>query len=148
MTIQTPNYYTKLLKELNTRYYIILSEFTKTYPKYKTYPTLSQYSDAIETDEQNLQELQSEFFQLKNNLENNISELGRDIFRNNRKISIIEKENKIFSTKITGMNDSSAAAIGMFNDIQLQYNQYLFGNILLGIVIIGTGYKFYQNQKS
>ena len=148
MTIQTPNYYTKLLKELNTRYYIILSEFANTYPKYKTYPTLSQYSDSIETDEQNLQELQSEFFQLKNNLENNISELERDIFRNNRKISVLEKENKILSSKITGMNDSSAAAVGMFNDIQLQYNQYLFGNFLLGIVIVGAGYKFYQNQKS
>ena len=147
MTIQTPNYYAKILKELNVRYYIILSEFATTYPKYKTNPTITQYSDAIKTDEENLQELQSEFFQLKNNLENNISELGRDVFRTNRKISILDKENKILSSKITNMDNSSAAAIGMFNDIQLQYNQYLFGNVLLGLIIIGASYNFYRNKK-
>ena len=147
MTIQTPDYYAKVLKELNIRYYIILSEFATTYPKYKTNPTITQYSDAIETDEENLQELQSEFFQLKNNLENNISELGRDVFRTNRKISILDKENKILSSKITNMDNSSAAALGMFNDIQLQYNQYLFGNVLLGLIIIGASYNFYRNKK-
>ena len=146
MIIQTPDYYVKNLKDLNIRYNIILSEFKTTWPKYKTYPSITQYSDSIKTDEENLQELQGEFFQLKNDLENNIREILKNIRRTNNKISVLNKENKILSTKLNRLNNSNEASIGMVDDIQLRYNQYLLGNIIFSFAIIAFGYNKFNEK--
>ena len=146
MTIQTPNYYVKNLKDLNTRYNIILSEFKTTWPKHKTHPSITQYSDSIKTDEENLEELQADFFQLKNDLENNIREILRNIRRTNIKIGILNKDNEVLSTKLNRMNNSNAASIGMVDDIQLRYNQYLLGNVIFGFAIIAFGYNKFNGK--
>ena len=146
MTIQTPNYYVKNLKDLNTRYNIILSEFKTTWPKYKTYPSITQYSDSIKTDEENLEELQADFFQLKNDLESNIREILKNIRRTNIKIGILNKENEILSTRLNRMKNSNAASVGMVDDIQLRYNQYLLGNVIFGFAIIAFGYNKFNRK--
>ncbi len=40
MTIKEPKYYKDRLDELDTRYTIVLNQFTKIYPKYKTWPSV------------------------------------------------------------------------------------------------------------
>ena len=144
--IQTPNYYVNMLKELNIRYNIILSEFNTTWPKHKTFPNIAQYSDAINIDEENLEELQSDFFQLKNDLEKNIKKYLQNIKVVDKKINNLDEENNILYKKLQDIKNSDSASKGMVDDIQLTYNQYLLANLILCSGIITFGYLTYKQN--
>ena len=147
MVITTPKYYADSLKDLDNRYYYILEEFSNSYPYAKTYPDEQNYIDALQTIENDLNETEGELFQLNNNLERDIRTLGRDSKIINKKINEIQKENTYLKKRLKGMSGSKEAAIGMFDDIQLRYNQYLLGNCIFFIAIIGVGAGFYKSQK-
>lgn len=147
MTIPPPKYYADSLQDLDKTYRLILQEFSTSYPNAKINPDDQNYIDALQTVENNLNETEGELFQLNNNLERDIRTLGRDSKIINKKINEVQKENKHLKKRLNGMSGSKEAAIGMFDDIQLRYNQYLLGNCIFLIAIIGVGASFYKNQK-
>lgn len=146
MNRKTPEYYVKRRKELNDRYYLLLHEITALFPKYKSHPDFPTYSNEFITDKGNMNKLQSDFFLLRNDLEKNISSLGREIGQVDSKISNIEKKNRNLSSKVQTLKSGGAAAQGMFNDRQLIYNQQVIGNLLLGGAIAGVGVIYYKSR--
>ena len=42
------------------------------------------------------------------------------------------------------LENNKLGAIGMFDDLQLRYNQYLLGNWILGTTILGTLILYYK----
>ena len=134
MVGNTPQYYTDSLKTLEQRYYIILENFREAYPYAKTDPDDIDYIDNLELEESNLDEVQGDLFQLNNNIEKDIMTLEKIINATNKKISAVDKENRFLKKRIYRVSGSKEAAMGMFDDIQLRYNQYLLGNIILFLV--------------
>jgi len=146
MNRKTPEHYVKRRKELNDRYYLLLHEITALFPKHKANPNFPAYSKSFITDTGNMNKLQSDFFLLRNGLEKNISSLGGEIRQVDSKISKIEKENKNMSGKVRILKSGGNAAMGMFNDTQLIYNQQVLGNLLLGGAIAGVGVIYYKSR--
>ena len=146
MNRKTPEYYVKRRKELNDRYYLLLHEITALFPKHKAHPNFPAYSESFITDTGNMNKLQSDFFLLRNGLEKNISSMGGEINHVDSKISKFEKENKKMSDKVRTLKSGGAAALGMFNDTQLIYNQQVLGNLLLGGAIAGIGVIYYKSR--
>ena len=146
MNRKTPEHYVKRRKELNNRYYLILNEITTLFPKYKSSPDSTTYSTEFITDTGNMNKLQSDFFLLRNDIEKNISSLGRNIKQVDSKISNIEKENRNLSGKVRTLKSGGDAAKGMFDDTQLIYNQQVIGNLLLGGAIAGIGVIYYKSR--
>ena len=148
MTIKDPKYYKDQLAELDTRYTIVLNQFTKIYPKYKTWPSVSANVKEMGVDRGNLQEVQADFFQFRDNLEADIETLAADIVRVNKQITVLEGENKLLLKELGGLDDLAAGATGMFDDIQLRYNQYLIGNWMMLAAAAGAGFMWYRSRKA
>ena len=147
MAVSTPKYYGNSLRDLDQRYRIIISEFTETYPEAKTFPNMTEYTNSLQIDENNLNQVQGDLFQLNNKLEKDIKTLEITINRTNKKIAKVEKENKFLKKRLYGISGSKNAAIGMLDDIQLRYNQKLLGNVIFFIVLASAGTAFYKNRK-
>ena len=148
MTIKDPKYYKDQLAELDKRYTIVLNQFTKIYPKYKTWPSVSANVKEMGVDRGNLQEVQADFFQFRDNLEADIETLATDIVRVNKQITVLEGENKVLLNELGSLDDLAAGATGMFDDIQLRYNQYLIGNWMLFAAAAGAGFMWYRSRKA
>ena len=135
------------IKELNQRYNIILDEFTHTYPSYKTFPDVTKFAQKYATDNGNLTKLQAEFFQFKDNLQTEITKSDRTIKKTDIQIQILEKKITLLKKEIDYLENDNEAAEGMLDDVQLRYNQFLVGNWILLIVLIGS-VRFYYKIRS
>ena len=134
------------IKELNERYKIILNEFTHTYPEYKVYPEMETISKSFATDSGNLLELQSEFFQLRDNIQHEIQQRSNKIDKTDIQIKILEEKNKKLMGELNGLENDKDASIGMLDDIQLRYNEFLLGNWILFISLVGAITLYYKNR--
>ena len=134
------------IKELNERYKIILNEFTHTYPEYKVYPEMETISKSFATDSGNLLELQSEFFQLRDNIQHEIQQRGNKIDKVDIQIKILEEKNKKLMGELNALENDKDASIGMLDDIQLRYNEFLLGNWILFISVVGAITLYYKNR--
>jgi len=134
------------IKELNQRYKIILNEFTHTYPSYKTFPNVTKFSQKYATDNGNLTKLQSEFFQFRDNLQSEIIKSNKNIKRTDIQIAILDQKTALLKKQIASLENDSEAAEGMLDDIQLRYNQYLVGNWILLVVLIGSVASYYKKR--
>ena len=148
MTIKEPKYYKDRLNELDTRYTIVLNQFTKIYPKYKTWPSVSENAKEMGIDRGNLQEVQADFFQFRDNLETDMEALAASILRTNKQITVLEGENKILLKELGSLEDQAAGAVGMFDDIQLRYNQFLIANWMLFGAAAGAGFLWFRSRKA
>jgi transcription initiation factor IIF auxiliary subunit len=146
MAKRSVEYYNKVLKELDQNYYLIMNEYTQQYPRVKTYPEIKGYKKAIDEDLNNLKSLQSDFFMFKNDLEKDIKTTSMGIYKADKMIAKLDKENTKLKATLSGLSQASAGATGMFNDAQAIYNQSLLGNVYLtaGMVIIAT--YLYKNR--
>ena len=142
MSYKTPSYYENTIKELNQRYYLVLDEIVKLFPKQKMYPKYLAYSKPFTNDMTNLNKLQTDFFLFKNSLESDIESLDKDIKKTNEEIDNLEHENKKLSATLESLKNSNNASHGMLEDTNLLYNQQLFGNTLLFLILLGAGYKY------
>ena len=134
------------IQELNERYKIILNEFTHTYPQYRTYPEIEKISKIFAIDSGNLLELQTEFFQLRDNIQSEIMERAKNIDKVDIQIQILEKKNKILMKQLTNLENDNAASQGMLDDVQYKYNEYLLGNWILFISLIGVITLYFKNR--
>ena len=134
------------IKELNERYKIILNEFAHTYPQYKVYPEIETISKSFAADSGNLLELQTEFFQLRDNIQHEIQQRSNKIDKTDIQIKILEEKNKKLMSKLNGLENDKDASIGMLDDIQLRYNEFLLGNWILFISLVGAITLYYKNR--
>lgn len=134
------------IKELNERYKIILNEFAHTYPQYKVYPEIETISKSFAVDSGNLLELQTEFFQLRDNIQHEIQQRSNKIDNTDIQIKILEEKNKKLMGKLNGLENDKDASIGMLDDIQLRYNEFLLGNWILFISLVGAITLYYKNR--
>jgi len=132
------------IEELNQRYNIILNEFTHIYPSYKTFPDVTKFTQKYATDNGNLTKLQAEFFQFKDNLQTEITKSDRIIKKTDIQIQILEKKIASLKKEINYLENDNEAAEGMLDDVQLRYNQFLVGNWILLIVLIGSVSFYYK----
>ena len=142
MSYKAPSYYEKKIKELNQRYYLVLDELVKLFPKNKMFPNYLAYSKPFTNDMSNLIKLQADFFLFKNNLESDIDTLDKEIKNINEQIENLEQENKQLTKRLESLQNSNNASHGMLSDTKLLYNQKLLGNWLLFALIVGAGYKY------
>lgn len=147
MTSRTPEYYSNKLKELNQNYYLILNEYIQQYPKSKTYSKIPSYAKSLDDDKINFEKIQTDFFILKNELEKEIENAAKDIKNVDKMIIKLNKDNKKLNNSLSNLEQSSETAIGMFNDAQKLYNEYLLGNTYLFFGIIGVGLLMYRSNK-
>ena len=143
---KTPIYYKNTLKELDQKYYLILNEYSQIYPKSKTYSKIPAYKKSLEEDTSNLQDLQNDFFLLRNELENEIENMSKEINKTDKMITKLDKDNEKLNSSLSGLEQASDSAVGMFNDSQLLYNNYLLGNCYLLMGIVGASILMYKSK--
>lgn len=137
-----PSYYDKTLKDLNTRYYSVIENLAKFFPRTKLYPEFEAYSKPFIKDTSEMTKLQSDFFMFKNDLESDIDHLDKDIRSVNEQIASTEKENEELAAKLTALRNTNDASYGMLQDTKLLYNQLLTGNWVLFVLLVGVIYKY------
>jgi hypothetical protein len=138
--MNTPEYFTNKLKELNQRYVIILDEVVKTYPSYKANPKFNRYEKDYEKNISNLLKLQTDYFLFKNNIVKANTDLQKDIKQIDEMLYELEEENKILREEYAYLTNSNNAARGMLTDSTTLYNQQLTGNWLLFLILSGLSY--------
>ena len=124
---KTPSYYKNTLKELNNKYYSVLDEMVKVFPKYKMYPTFQTYSKEYTEDMGIINKIQTEFFLFRNNLDSDNDTI-----------------NKHLTARLNSLQNSNNASHGMLKDTKLLYNQKMAGNWLLFFVLTSVVYKYYK----
>ena len=107
--------------------------------------TIPAFKKSLEDDKNSLIDVQNDFFLLKNALEKENNTISSKIIRLNDMIKNINKENKTLKSSIKGLKEASESAMGMFDDAQRLYNQYLLGNIYLFGGVIGAGVIMYKS---
>lgn len=146
MAKRSVEYYNKVLKELDNNYYLIMNEYTQQYPRAKTYPDIKNYKKALDEDMNNLKSLQNDFFMFKNDLEKDIKTTSMGIYKADKMITQLEKDNTKLKASLSHLTQVSAAATGMFNDAQATYNQSLLGNVYLTIGMLSVATYLYKNR--
>ena len=147
MSYRPPSYYEKTLKDLNTRYYSVLTTIAQLFPKTKLYPDFPAYSKPFTKEMSDLNKLQTDFFLFRNDLESDMDHLDKDIRNVNDKIAQFEAENKELTVTLNALLNSNNASHGMLHDSTLLYNQQLSCNWLMFFIIIGVVYKYYKNKE-
>ncbi len=137
--METPSYFNQNIKELNQRYFLIIDEIVKTFPKYKSSPKLNSFEEPYNKNINNLRNLQAEYFLLKNNLNKNTDELQKEIKQIDDVLYVLEEEIKVLTRELRDLNNSDNAASGMFTDSRNLYNIQFFGNTILFIIIFSMG---------
>ena len=141
---KTPSYYKNTLKELNNKYYSVLDEMVKVFPKYKMYPTFQTYSKEYTEDMGIINKIQTEFFLFRNNLDSDNDTINKDIKKVNKEIAQFEIDNKHLTARLNSLQNSNNASHGMLKDTKLLYNQKMAGNWLLFFVLTSVVYKYYK----
>ena len=60
----------------------------------------------------------------------------------NKEIDDLQLENKKVQRKINSLKGKNEGAVGRVFDVQLLYNQYYLGNIIISLVIVYVLYKY------
>ena len=128
--------YTKKLGEINDGFYIILDQLVTLIPNYRTYPKLNVYAEKYGKTLQNFKENQSDFFMLKNEMENDLDIIDKNIEIKNSQINKLDSEIKILKDRLDSLINSNDAGTGLLTDTELLHNQKYTGNwILLGTIL-------------
>ena len=90
--------------------------------------------------------MQTEFFQLRDNIQHEIQQRSNKIDKTDIQIKILEEKNKKLISKLNGLENDKEASIGMLDDIQLRYNEFLLGNWILFISLVGAITLYYKNR--
>jgi len=146
MAKRSVEYYNRILKELNQNYYLVMNEYSQQYPKSKAHPEIKCFSKALEEDMDNLKSLQYDFFLFKNDLEKDIKTTSNEIYKADKMIAKLDKENIKLKGSLTRLSNASLGAEGMFNDSQATYNQSLLGNLYLTVGLFSVAAYLYKNR--
>ena len=146
MPSKTPAQYKTSLKDLDSRYKVILNEVTSAFPYAKAYPDLSKYTSAYDSDNGNLTKLQADLFLLIDSLQTDINDTSKSMERIVCQINQIENKNFASMKKLNSLADQSSGAQGMFQDSRFIYNYKYYENLTFLLIIAGLGYTFYKSM--
>jgi hypothetical protein len=127
-SIQKPAYYDSKIKELDQRYNLIMNELSNNY----------RNNQNTKKDEKNIENLQNEFFLLKNTLLSNIEFVSDNITRYDLRINKILKQNEQLKKKYNEIRQKNSGAKGFARDTHVLYSQYLMSNFFLGLVTVSS----------
>jgi len=140
-----PAYFKNIYKDLNQRYFLIISEIVKSYPPYKVVPKFNNYKAEYENNIENLQKLQEDIFLFKNKLGKATDALQEEIKQIDDTLYAIEEELKKLREEFAYLSNSDSAAHGMLVDSKTLYNQQLTGNWLFFVIVTGLGYTLFKS---
>ena len=146
MEIQKPDYYKKKINELDQQYNQVIYQLSNTQPMYFSNKSNNGYKILYEDDLKKLTQVQSNFKDLLDNLQDNIIRLSSDIEKGDIYVKDILKNNNNLSKKKTGLKNMTEAALGSLQDKQLIYNQKILSNLFVGIGIIGLSFFYYTRK--
>ena len=148
MSTKTPEQHKEQIKELDTRYQIILREVKNSFSYAKAYPSLSAYTDKYEKSKSSLDELNKDLFLEKDLLQSDIQLIASKISVTIKKILAVEKENAKLMLELQGLDNKKQGAIGMYNDSRYWYNFHRGENIVYFIALCILGYGVYKNTRT
>jgi hypothetical protein len=150
--------FTAQLKDLNDRFYVLLDEMVKNYPKYRTSAAAgtgtastagpSTASADYEKNRSDMKRLENEYFLFKNSVikENEkMSAFGKNI---ETQMKQLDADSGILKDSLNSLKGSDGSAAGLLDDTQLTRNQMVFGNVILALCMLIGGYIYYTKNKS
>ena len=145
-----PVFLTDQAKDLNDRFYLYLNQLVNLYPASKLKPTdvprdstktnLQLYNAAMSQ----MIALQNDYFLYKNLIMQTSNNLLKNVNNIDNQINELDAENKMITSKLNEMANSSQSAEGMLDDTQITRNQIFYGNIILFIIMVSGGYFYYK----
>ena len=146
-TRHTVNYYKRELKSINDSFFLILDELTNAFPYTKTYPNIQSYSDRYAKDTGNMNQVRSDLYILKDNLQQDITSASNRVKVTIARITKIEKDNAKLQEQLRILEHKREGAIGFYDDNVKLYNLQLLENVILSMCIAGLGYRIYHDKQ-
>lgn len=141
-------FFTDKAKELNDNFYLTLDDVVNSYPNAKIkpdqYTNNADYVEALAA----LIRIQSEYFMFNNDVVKESEALMKYGHELDKKITVLEDENKHIEAQLADMESSGHSAEGLLDDAQTTRNQLFFENIILFVMVVGGGYFFYKRNIS
>jgi glycerol-3-phosphate cytidylyltransferase-like family protein len=147
LDIRNPEKYINKINEYNGRVNVVLDEFQQVYIMSKMYPANEEVQERYENMISNIEKLQSDLFNMTNNIQVDVNEVNKNLLEINTLINIEKIKNeklKKLLGYVEGSNNSSQEMISDYKKIyNLNYlrNWSLFLSTILCIIVINMVYK-------
>jgi hypothetical protein len=145
-----PVFLTDQAKDLNDRFYLYLNQLVNLYPESKLNPSVVPINSTktnlqlYNTVMSQMMALQNDYFLYKNLIMQTSHNLLKNVNNIDNQINELDRENKILTSQLNEMANSSQSAEGMLDDTQITRNQIFYGNIILFIIMVSGGYFYYK----
>jgi hypothetical protein len=145
-----PVFLTDQAKDLNDRFYLYLNQLVNLYPESKLNPSVVPINSTktnlqlYNTAMSQMMALQNDYFLYKNLIMQTSHNLLKNVNNIDNQINELDRENKILTSQLNEMANSSQSAEGMLDDTQITRNQIFYGNIILFIIMVSGGYFYYK----
>ena len=145
-----PVFLTDQAKDLNDRFYLYLNQLVNLYPESKLNPRVVPINSTktnlqlYNTVMSQMMALQNDYFLYKNLIMQTSHNLLKNVNNIDNQINELDRENKILTSQLNEMANSSQSAEGMLDDTQITRNQIFYGNIILFIIMVSGGYFYYK----
>ncbi len=132
------------INEVNGNIGLLLDEFKKIYVLSKMHPTNQEYQQQYTNMTNGINNVQSKFFSISNDVQKNIDILNKSLFDLDIEIKREREKNEELKRKIGIVENKSNAASEMINDYTRIYDERYLRNWALGlstlicIISIGT----------
>ena len=147
LDIRNPETYINKINEYNGRVNVVLDEFQQVYIMSKMYPANEEVQERYENVISNIEKLQSDLFNMTNNIQVDVNEVNKNLLEINTLINIEKIKNeklKKLLGYVEGSNNSSQEMISDYKKIyNINYlrNWSLLLSTILCIIVINMVYK-------
>ncbi len=137
MNVETfsPSYYKNKIKELNQRFYLVLDEIRKSYPRYKVFSNNPEYENIYSNDISNMEKINKDFFLLKKSLEKDSVIMNKLIYKKDAQIKLKQKQNEELKGTLQDLITGNNSSIGMIEQKEQAYNHEIL-NLTMGLVSV------------
>tara|TARA_Y100000389_G_C17370768_1_gene468904 strand:+ start:276 stop:725 length:450 start_codon:yes stop_codon:yes gene_type:complete len=137
-----------MLNKLDARWREALKRYAELYPNATVFPDSPTIGAQFDKSNSDIENIQSDLFKFKNNMETNIISLANSFTRVDEKITNLKKQNKKLKQKLSSLTGQKEGAQGMFVDSQFLYRQFYIGNWILFLSIVGLGIVYQKNKQA
>jgi hypothetical protein len=138
------NTFKQILNDKDVGFYLVLNDIVTTYINYKKYPDNQSYKITMNNTETKLSDIKSEIFLLKNEIENDLDNMNKDIKIFDDEINNISNLNEILKNEYDTLIKSNNASYGRMIEKKEVYRFKLFDIILLSVFIIYILYNLFN----
>ena len=96
----------------------------------------------IDNIDENMRVIKNRMTTIKENLDKDVSTMQYCGSTTNTKIDELQAENKKLQQRINSLKGKNEGAVGKVFDVQLLYNQYYLGNVIISLVIVYVLYQY------